>query len=417
MIDPEIVDPMEERCAASPEGRGRSEPNKAPNHRTRIRYPQPPPVPSRTTTTAAVSGETIAGERDLEARAGLSPQSGIEREFAERQTLESTLQTQSEFWRQEVTRRVEGYRTRRSRKRLAGEFSMRLDFEASGASGPAMDSLTITVSGTTQSFSSVSEAEEPPASCPVSLGEPAEPETSSVVISECPVDSDPPIEKELTPERTCPPAAFTRDTKLVEFPRSLVFPEFAEGDPDALAEPVLEKLRILDVPEAIGVVPAPLSDIALQPKDEQEEDFAPPAAFELPLRVAAMRVRFIVALVDTLLVVIAAAMFVMVVGQITTGLPQNRMVLMLVAAAAVVFWAAYHYLFLVHAGATPGMALSRVRLSTFEGDYVPRTLRRWRALIMVLSFAALGFGFLWALFDQDNLCWHDKMTRTYLTME
>jgi hypothetical protein len=36
---------------------------------------------------------------------------------------------------------------------------------------------------------------------------------------------------------------------------------------------------------------------------------------------------------------------------------------------------------------------------------------------MVLSAVSLGFGFLWALFDQDSLCWHDKMTRTYLTME
>jgi uncharacterized RDD family membrane protein YckC len=180
---------------------------------------------------------------------------------------------------------------------------------------------------------------------------------------------------------------------------------------------VLETLRILDVPEAIGVAPAPLSDIALQPNEEQEEDFVPPAAFELPLRVAAMGARFTVGLVDTLLVVVAAAMFVMLVGQITTGLAQNKTTVMLAVAAAGVFWAVYHYLFLVHVGATPGMVMARVRLSTFEGEPVFRNVRRWRALIMVLSFAALGFGFLWALFDQDNLCWHDKMTRTYLTTE
>lgn len=89
-------------------------------------------------------------------------QSGIERVFAERQTLETVLQTQSEFWRQEVAQRVEKYRTRRSRKSLAGQFSMRLDFEASGTAAPAMDSLTITVSGRTQSFSPVPQTEEEP---------------------------------------------------------------------------------------------------------------------------------------------------------------------------------------------------------------------------------------------------------------
>jgi hypothetical protein len=44
-------------------------------------------------------------------------------------------------------------------------------------------------------------------------------------------------------------------------------------------------------------------------------------------------------------------------------------------------------------------------------------MRRWRALMMLLSGASLGFGFLWAFFDQDYLGWHDRMTRTYLTLE
>jgi uncharacterized RDD family membrane protein YckC len=365
----------------------------------------------------AVSDEAVAREDNLEVYAQPLPPNGIEREFAERQALESTLDAQSEFWRQEVARRVEGYRTRRSRKSLAGQFSMRLDFGPSPASGPTLDSLTITVSGSTQAFSSVSQAEDA-VSYTVSPGDP-EAAAGSEGIPGSTWEPVPDNDREPTPEPVSPPPVVRpRESKLVEFPRSLVFPEFADPYPDALAEPVLERLRILDVPEAIGVAPAPLSDIALQPKNEQEqEEFAPPAPFDLPLQVAAMRVRVSAALVDALLVVVAVAIFVMTVGQTISGLMQNRMVLGLVVASAGVFWTAYYYLFLVHAGATPGMAMARVRLSTFEGDHVPRRVRRWRALIMVLSFAALGFGFLWALFDQDNLCWHDKMTRTYLTLD
>jgi hypothetical protein len=33
---------------------------------------------------------------------------------------------------------------------------------------------------------------------------------------------------------------------------------------------------------------------------------------------------------------------------------------------------------------------------------------------MLLSFMPLGLGLAWALADEDVLCWHDRITRTYL---
>ena len=35
---------------------------------------------------------------------------------------------------------------------------------------------------------------------------------------------------------------------------------------------------------------------------------------------------------------------------------------------------------------------------------------------MILSAVSLGLGFAWAFFDEDTLCWHDRMTRTYSTL-
>ena len=46
--------------------------------------------------------------------------SGIEREFAEREALETALAAKAARWREEVASRVEGYRSRRSKKNLAG---------------------------------------------------------------------------------------------------------------------------------------------------------------------------------------------------------------------------------------------------------------------------------------------------------
>jgi uncharacterized RDD family membrane protein YckC len=83
-------------------------------------------------------------------------------------------------------------------------------------------------------------------------------------------------------------------------------------------------------------------------------------------------------------------------------------------AASCVFWAIYEYLFLVYAGITPGMQMARLRLITFDGGPARRHARRGRSVAMVLSTLSLGLGLVWALLDEDTLCWHDRITRTYV---
>jgi uncharacterized RDD family membrane protein YckC len=201
--------------------------------------------------------------------------------------------------------------------------------------------------------------------------------------------------------------------KVIQFPRALVFPQVPEPDPNELAESVLDKPRILDVPENLGAVPPPLVEIAGQIEEEE----APLPELELPLRVAPLPQRFVAAVVDSLIVMLASGIFAMIVAQSLADLPHTRPVLALALSIPVLFWFVYQYLFLVYGGSTPGMALSRVRVSAFDGGRVTRMARRWRALALLLSCVSLGFGFLWALFDPDALCWHDKMTRTYLTLQ
>jgi uncharacterized RDD family membrane protein YckC len=306
---------------------------------------------------------------------------GIEREFAERQQLDESLALQASGWRDEVAHRVESYRCRRSRKRLAGEFSMRFDFDAPA---PAASG------GASASALAVAEA-------------PLEPEPEPL----------PPVSIPLTP---LPARPQPREVKIIQFPRSLIFPEFEEPDPNELAEPVLDKPRILDVPEDVGAETPPLAGIALQAEPEEEEEPLPPA-LELPLQVAPLRRRCAAALIDGLLVALASVLFAIITCEFVTDVVLTKPLLGLALLAPVLFWAVYNYLFLVHGGATPGMTLLQLRLSTFQGDRASWRVRRWRALVMVLSGASLGFGFLWALFDQDMLCWHDRMTRTYLTLE
>ena len=376
--------------------------------------------------------------------------SGIEREFAERDAFETQLQRQSDFWRDEVASRVEGYRTRRSKKTLAGEFSMKFDFGPHTGSAVAGGNAAARSASFAADSAAADAALASPEALPMEAARPAHSEAAESLLdderaaaslatsrardealvaarneaqSEDPgAESGTPVASEsgdsVRRATALPATAPARPPKLIEFPRSLLFPEItdpAPADPYELAEPMLEKPRILDVPETVAVPAPPLAGLALEQEQQTEEEMAPPPAFELPLRVAPLYRRVAAAAADVLLVLAGTAVFGLIASRGIGGVALGKSALALGVVVPVIFWSAYQYLFLVHAAQTPGMQLARLRVSTFEGEPARRMRRRWRALVLMLSCAALGFGFLWALFDEDNLCWHDKVTRTYLT--
>jgi uncharacterized RDD family membrane protein YckC len=110
-----------------------------------------------------------------------------------------------------------------------------------------------------------------------------------------------------------------------------------------------------------------------------------------------------------------AVIFGGIVLNVANGMPSGKLVLGMGLMVPCVFWGLYHYLFLVHAAATPGMHMAQLRLASFNGQPTNRRIRRSRALAMLLSCASAGLGLVWAFVDEDTLCWHDKISRTYLT--
>ena len=74
----------------------------------------------------------------------------------------------------------------------------------------------------------------------------------------------------------------------------------------------------------------------------------------------------------------------------------------------------YFGLFTIFGGTTPGMMIRGLQVATFSGE--EPTLRHLllRASGYVLSAGTLFLGFLWALWDEDALTWHDRLSRTYL---
>jgi uncharacterized RDD family membrane protein YckC len=199
------------------------------------------------------------------------------------------------------------------------------------------------------------------------------------------------------------------EDNILHFPRPAVYPAYYEE----LAEPVLDRPRILDVPEGLQLNLTPLSDIGLGACEDA--DARQRLEIEVPLQVASFGSRALAAVVDLVVTMAAAAVFAMVVLQWPVQLPATRLGAALAPAVVCILWAAYQYIFLVYAGTTLGMQALGLRLKSFESGPVNRNRRRWRALGILCSSLPLGLGLAWAFFDEDSLCWHDRISHSYVT--
>jgi uncharacterized RDD family membrane protein YckC len=74
----------------------------------------------------------------------------------------------------------------------------------------------------------------------------------------------------------------------------------------------------------------------------------------------------------------------------------------------------YHALFFTLAEGTPGMKYAGVSLCTFDDELPTRAQLRGRLAALLLSVLPVGLGLAWAIFDEEHLTWHDRLSRTYL---
>lgn len=88
-----------------------------------------------------------------------------------------------------------------------------------------------------------------------------------------------------------------------------------------------------------------------------------------------------------------------------------------VSVAAFVFvYLQYFVLFTIFGGTTPGMMVRGLHIVNYAGDVpTPRQLML-RAAGYMLSAGTLFLGFFWALWDEDTLTWHDRISGTYLSL-
>jgi uncharacterized RDD family membrane protein YckC len=367
LVDPEAYDASEQQFAASLETSG---PRFVVEEES-ASEPTAPASAARPTRSAAQEPSPAVPSPELRQSEELTtlPPRGDSLLSPERQSQDPYA------WRQEVAARLNQYRARR-RPREPRYPSLRLKFESNEPARSLPDPATAAMNRSAVA--------------------------AQMVAAPAHVDR---VER-----LTLGPAASAVEpsARVIPFPRSSAIPP---RPLEELAEPVPSRPRILEAPE-IAPPPPALGGILIEPETELVDERRP--GFEVPLQSAAFGPRLLAAAADGLLVLTASAFSGWIFLKLTATTLPLRQSAILAAGAAGVCWAGYQYLLLVHAGSTPGLKLARLRLAQFDGSSVPRRTRRWRVLASILSAISLGLGYAWCVLDEDQLCWHDRITHTYL---
>jgi uncharacterized RDD family membrane protein YckC len=340
--------------------------------------------------------------------------------------VNSTVESNPDAWRVEVAARLERYRTRR-KPRTPRYPSLLLPFDAPESWSR---STTATVTG-----AEVSGAER---EWPVAGGQwPGNQPSDSQYADSQYADHH---RQNTSPDTMPEPAELS--AKVIEFPRSAALPTFHPSD---LADPVFDhdRPRIVEAPEILPPPPA-LGGMLMEPARREQADPRNDLATAAPS--ASIARRGLAAAVDGAIVGMAvvafAAIFVRLNSSLISGLvpsfgpmanfslssilhaglgvvlsPVGARLLVLAAALGalvLLLGFAYEFLLVVYTGSTPGLRAARLRLAHFDGSPLDRRQRRWRVLASFLSALPAGLGYFWCVLDQNGLCWHDRITHTYI---
>ena len=74
----------------------------------------------------------------------------------------------------------------------------------------------------------------------------------------------------------------------------------------------------------------------------------------------------------------------------------------------------YFAWFWIHGGQSLGMKTWRIQLQSTSNSKITWKTTAIRFICAIFSWSFFGLGFLWALFEKKNRCWHDLISKTVL---
>jgi uncharacterized RDD family membrane protein YckC len=130
--------------------------------------------------------------------------------------------------------------------------------------------------------------------------------------------------------------------------------------------------------------------------------------------VATLLHRAVAATIDGLIVLASYGLFLGVYAALGGGFPLTYQGLTMLALVIPVVAFLYGLTFAMACGETPGMQMTHLRVTTFDGFRPDRKQFLMRFAGSCLSKATV-LGLLWSFADEENLAWQDHMSHTFPT--
>ena len=132
--------------------------------------------------------------------------------------------------------------------------------------------------------------------------------------------------------------------------------------------------------------------------------------------VASLEERRLAAAIDIVCLLFAYGGFLALFGSLGGQFTISKLSAAVYMATLAIVYLQYFALFTIFGGTTPGMMFRGLQVTSFDGDPPRPRQMILRSLGYVLSAGTFFLGFLWACWDEDALTWHDRFSRTYLSV-
>jgi len=125
--------------------------------------------------------------------------------------------------------------------------------------------------------------------------------------------------------------------------------------------------------------------------------------------------RRLAALIDLCCLLFAYGGFLMLFSSLGGQFTLSKLNAAVYTTTFAIVYLQYFALFTIFGGTTPGMMMRGLQVVSFSGE--PPTPRQMllRSAGYILSAGTFFLGFLWAMWDEDELTWHDRLSRTHLS--
>jgi len=131
--------------------------------------------------------------------------------------------------------------------------------------------------------------------------------------------------------------------------------------------------------------------------------------------VASIDDRRLAAVIDICCLLFAYGGFLMLFSSLGGQFTLSKLNAAVYAATFAIVYLQYFALFTIFGGTTPGMMMRGLQVVSFSGELPTPRQMLLRSAGYMLSAGTLFMGFLWAMWDEDELTWHDRLSGTHLS--